>query len=76
MCLVLRLTSLSENITEAISQNVKHKLMGEGQQRTEEREGKDRAWEKHNENNTMTTNTTILLFQFTCYFREIVILYA
>lgn len=28
------------------------------------------------ENNTMTTNTTILLFQFTCYFREIVILYA
>ncbi len=46
MRLVLQLTSMSENITEAISQNVRHKLMGEGQQRTEEQEGKDRAWEK------------------------------
>ncbi len=39
MRLVLQLTSMSENITEAISQNVR----GEGQQRTEERERKDRA---------------------------------
>lgn len=46
MRLVLRLTSLSEDITEAISQNVRHKLMGKGQQRTEEQEGKDRVWEK------------------------------
>lgn len=66
MSLVLQLTSLSENITEAISQNVRHKLIGEGQQRTEEQEGKDRTWAKQ-------SNKMMLLFKYKCYIREIVI---
>jgi len=57
MSLVLQLTSLPENITEAISQNVRHKLMGEGQQKTMEQEGNDRTWGKQ--------SNKMMLFQCT-----------
>lgn len=66
MRLVLRLTSLSENITEAISQNMRD---SKGLQRTEEHEGKDRAWGTQ-------SNKKMLLFQYKCYIRKTVIIYA